>query len=152
MRLKWKNILLIMLPLFPLFDMIVVKQFALSTFCVYIISFFVFAKRIITKKMLTTVALVVTYIASIISATINNGFKMEYLMFALTLLTFTVIAFEVGNNVDIYIDALVRFVLFYFTLNTFIFIWRMAQYGLDLSRLRSGMSIYGGIQHILRFY
>lgn len=144
MKQQIKDMRLVILPLIPLIDMMFIKKYAFISTIIYILIILIYSKDVIKRKNIIVLAFFLIQLFTLCISLFSTEIKIEHWMFILTLWTFTVLAFELGNNIEQNISAIIKFVYSYFGLNTAIFLWRFVLYGLDLGRLRGGISIYGG--------
>ena len=139
---KIKKTFFIGLSVFPLIDFFAPYKIPYLSIGVYLFLWLMFWSRE-TEYYLLLIAFVVVNVLSVLFNIALNGFNKEQMYYILVMLTFSMLAFGVCSEKKIYIDMLYKMVLLYFCINTCIYFYRFIQYR-DFSRVRGGMSIYGG--------
>lgn len=135
--------LIVCMPLFPLIDFFVFSEIPVFTFASYLLTFFVFKKNVI-KCDINIFLFILISITSCMINSIQKGIGGEEIKYLVALLFFSFMGATIGKKLEYYLEALVKMVVFYFVLNTMIYMYRLIAYEFDFNRVRSGISIFGG--------
>lgn len=138
-----KETLFILLPIFPLLDFFAPYHVPYLSISVYFVLILVFWSREFEYYPLLIYYTVISLL-SICFSVLANGVKAEQIYYIVVLFTFFMLGVGIGTKEKRYIDMLYKMVLLYFCINTCIYFFRLVLYGFDFSRVRGGISIYGG--------
>ncbi len=133
----------VLLPVFPLLDFFAPYKVPYLSILVYIAMIGMFWSREFEYYFLL-IAYIIVNILSVVFCTILYGLKSEQIYYILVMLTFFILGVGIGVKEKYYINWLYKMVLMYFCINTSIYFFRLIQYGFDFSRVRGGITIYGG--------
>lgn len=139
---KIKETFFIGLSVFPLVDFFATYKMPYLSICVYLFLLVMFLSREIEYYILL-IAYVAVSILSFIFSIVLIGFNKEQIYYIFVMLTFFMLGIGMCEDKRNYIDILYKMVILYFLVNTCIYVYRFIQYR-DFSRVRGGMSIYGG--------
>lgn len=142
-ELKVKKTIFVLLPVFPLLDFFAPYNIPYLSLIVYGMVFFMFWSREFEYYILLIWYFVVS-VLSIVFSIFSNGLNVGQLYYVVIFLTFSMLGIGIGVKEKYYINMLYKMVVLYFTINTCIYFFRLLQYGFDFSRVRGGITIYGG--------